>query len=80
MLRAGGLNMTKIQSRPIKDRVGEYRFFIEVEGDYSLSGVRKVLTDKLPQRFASVLLKQQQVAADLPPQEENCKLRLQAFL
>lgn len=42
-MRAGGLNMTKIQSRPIKDRVGEYRFFIEVEGDYSLSGVRKVL-------------------------------------
>lgn len=27
--------MTKIQSRPIKERTGEYRFFIEVEGDYS---------------------------------------------
>lgn len=30
----GGLNMTKIESRPIKDRPGEYRFFIEAEGNY----------------------------------------------
>ena len=30
-----GLNMTKIESRPIKECPGEYRFFIEVEGDYS---------------------------------------------
>lgn len=29
-----GLNMTKIESRPIKSVLGEYRFFIEVEGDY----------------------------------------------
>lgn len=42
-LRAGGLNMTKIQSRPIKDRAGEYRFFIEVEGDYASAAVRRVL-------------------------------------
>ena len=35
--------MTKIQSRPIKDRTGEYRFFIEVEGDYADGRVRKVL-------------------------------------
>lgn len=42
-MRAGGLNMTKIQSRPIKDRAGEYRFFIEVEGDYADGTVRKVL-------------------------------------
>ncbi|MDE7083170.1 MAG: hypothetical protein K2O89_05655 [Clostridia bacterium] len=42
-MRAGGLNMTKIQSRPIKDRAGEYRFFIEAEGDYSKISVRKVL-------------------------------------
>ncbi len=42
-MRAGGLNMTKIQSRPIKDRAGEYRFFIEVEGDFAESSVRKVL-------------------------------------
>lgn len=30
-----GVNMTKIESRPIKDRVGEYRFFIEAEADIS---------------------------------------------
>ena len=27
------LNMTKIESRPLKQRPGEYRFFIEIEGD-----------------------------------------------
>lgn len=37
------LNMTKIQSRPIKDKPGEYRFFIEVDGDYSKSDVKAVL-------------------------------------
>ncbi len=42
-MSAGGLNMTKIQSRPIKDRAGEYRFFIEVEGNYADEKVRKVL-------------------------------------
>ncbi|MDE6667809.1 MAG: hypothetical protein K2K38_05630 [Clostridia bacterium] len=42
-MRAGGLNMTKIQSRPIKDRAGEYRFFIEVEGNYADGAVKKVL-------------------------------------
>ena len=42
-MRAGGLNMTKIQSRPLKERAGEYRFFIEVDGDYSDGTVKKVL-------------------------------------
>ena len=37
------LNMTKIESRPIKNRVGEYRFFIEVEGDYSARKVKDAL-------------------------------------
>lgn len=30
-----GINMTKIESRPIKNKDGEFRFFIEIEGDYS---------------------------------------------
>lgn len=38
-----GLNMTKIHSRPIKDRRDEYRFFIETEGDYSSEEVRFAL-------------------------------------
>lgn len=42
-IRTGGMNMTKIQSRPIKDRAGEYRFFIEVDGNYADKGVKKVL-------------------------------------
>lgn len=37
------LNMTKIESRPIKDRPGEYRFFIEVEGDISDKNTIQVL-------------------------------------
>lgn len=38
-----GINMTKIESRPIKDRFGEYRFFIEVEADYSSAEIRAAL-------------------------------------
>ena len=30
-----GVNLTKIESRPIKQAVGEYRFFIEAEADFS---------------------------------------------
>lgn len=39
----GGLNMTKIESRPIKDKPGEYRFFIEIEGDCFSKNVKDVL-------------------------------------
>ncbi len=37
------LNMTKIESRPIKDRVGEYNFFIEIAADYSRAEVKEAL-------------------------------------
>ncbi len=37
------VNMTKIESRPIKDKPGEYRFFIEIEGDYSDPVTRRTL-------------------------------------
>lgn len=40
-----GLNLTKIESRPIKDRRDEYRFFIEAEGDYASENVRSVLEE-----------------------------------
>lgn len=40
-----GLNMTKIHSRPIKDRRDEYRFFIEAEADYSDANVRRALEE-----------------------------------
>lgn len=39
------LNMTKIESRPIKDKVGEYRFFIELEGNYAADNVKKALKE-----------------------------------
>ncbi|MCD8286660.1 MAG: ACT domain-containing protein [Clostridia bacterium] len=38
------VNMTKIESRPIKDKPGEYRFFIEIEGDYSSPAIRRTLS------------------------------------
>lgn len=39
----GGLNMTKIESRPIKDKPGEYRFFIETEGNCFSEEVKSIL-------------------------------------
>lgn len=35
VISRNGLNMTKIESRPIKARYGEFRFFIEIEADYA---------------------------------------------
>ena len=40
-----GLNMTKIESRPIKNAPDEYRFFIEIEGDYSDEATKKAFFD-----------------------------------
>lgn len=39
-----GLNLTKIESRPRRDVVGEYRFFIEFEGDLSDKVVQYALS------------------------------------
>ncbi|MBR1669629.1 MAG: prephenate dehydratase [Butyrivibrio sp.] len=38
-----GLNMTKIESRPIEDRNWEYRFFIDFDGNLEDSAVRNAL-------------------------------------
>lgn len=38
-----GLNMTKIESRPISGRTWEYRFVIEFEGNLNDDGVRNAL-------------------------------------
>ena len=38
-----GLNMTRIESRPIKDVFGEYRFFIEISGDVCEKNVQTAL-------------------------------------
>ncbi len=38
-----GLNMTKIESRPIKDRNWEYRFFVDFEGNLSDMAVKNAL-------------------------------------
>lgn len=38
-----GLNMTKIQSQPVKERLGEYRFFIEFDGDIFSENVKNAI-------------------------------------
>ena len=38
-----GLNLTKIESRPIENRNWEYRFFIDVEGNVNSPGVENAL-------------------------------------
>lgn len=43
IISSGGLNMTKIESRPVKDRLGEYRFFIEIDGNCFSDKVKSVL-------------------------------------
>ncbi len=45
VLAKSGVNMTKIESRPIKDSVGEFRFFIEIEGDYLSPAVQTALAE-----------------------------------
>ena len=39
-----GINMTKIESRPVKDRPGDYRFFIEADCSIGDSRVQDMLT------------------------------------
>ena len=39
-----GINMTKIESRPVKDRPGEYRFFIEAECDAASEDTQNMLS------------------------------------
>ncbi|MDE6868906.1 MAG: ACT domain-containing protein [Clostridia bacterium] len=38
-----GINMTKIESRPVKNVPDEYAFFIEIEGDYSTEKIKSAL-------------------------------------
>ena len=40
-----GINMTKIESRPVKNRPDEYSFFLEIEGNYSHEKIRNALSD-----------------------------------
>ena len=44
-LAAHGLNMTKIESRPVKTRINEFAFFIETEGDYARKDIKLALKD-----------------------------------
>ncbi len=39
-----GINMTKIESRPVKNRHGDYRFFIEADCDISSQAVQAMLS------------------------------------
>lgn len=39
------LNLTRIESRPVKDAFGQYRFFIEIAGDIGSDRVRSALRE-----------------------------------
>ena len=39
-----GVNMTKIESRPVKDRPGDYRFFIEADCNIGSKDVQEMLS------------------------------------
>lgn len=53
---AYGLNMTRIESRPIRNVFGEYRFFIEVSGDVGEKSVREALEAAQKEHFQLRLL------------------------
>lgn len=38
-----GLNLTRIESRPVKEKIGHYRFFIEFTGDIATDRVQNAL-------------------------------------
>ena len=40
-----GLNLTRIESRPVKNEFGKYRFFIEFAGDLASDRVRRALAE-----------------------------------
>ncbi len=40
-----GVNMSKIESRPVKNSVGDYRFFIEAECDIGSKGVQDMMSE-----------------------------------
>ena len=44
-IAAHGMNMTKLQSRPVKEAADEFRFFIEIECDYSKPDTRLAVSD-----------------------------------
>lgn len=44
VISENGVNMTKIESRPVKNRPGEYRFFIEAESDIASSKTQAMLS------------------------------------
>ena len=44
ILAKAKINLTRIISRPLRGKVGEYKFFIELEGDISEARVKKALT------------------------------------
>ena len=51
-----GTNMTKIESRPVKDRPGEYRFFIEADCDIASPKTQEMLTEIQKNTLESKLL------------------------
>lgn len=45
VLKENGINMTEIESRPIKDKTGEFRFFMEIEGNFADKNIKAALEE-----------------------------------
>lgn len=45
IIKRFGINMTKIESRPVRNKVGEYRFFIEADCDIASKEVQSLLAE-----------------------------------
>ncbi len=45
IFRRYSLNLTRIQSRPVKEQFGQYRFFIEIAGDIGNERVKAALSE-----------------------------------
>lgn len=45
VLSTSVINMTKIESRPIKNKTGEFSFFIEIEGDFAQPEIKVALKE-----------------------------------
>lgn len=51
-----GVNMTRIESRPVKDKLGDYLFFVEAEGDIGSERIQKMLDEIKKNTLACKLL------------------------
>ena len=73
-----GINLSRIESRPIKDRFGEYRFFLDFDGHVADARIGDALT-ALRRRCSSVRFLGSYPKADRVPADVCAKASEEAF-